>query len=191
MQNIEAIITSFKKTFRKQKNPTPEMDFVIRNLKKRTNSTTARKNLATLGEIKATLCEWKKENDEIFSQIVCQYDSQTTFNHFNKGLGDYIERSYSVVNLLSDESPNEERNIVKKSITEYDTYYYEVHDKPEFYFQKHYFPISSKSNSKYLEEVCTGDNEETKRKSIQLVDSFEDLNKKLSNTNQEQNSVYC
>ena len=139
MQNIHAFITSFRKTIWKQKKPIPEEEFVIRNLKKRTNSRTARKNLATLGEIKATLCEWKKENDELFSHIECQYDSRTTYNYSKKGLDNYIERSYSVDNLLSnlchneDVFSNEERNFVKKRITDYDNYFYEVLLPSQYY----------------------------------------------------------
>ena len=213
MQNIYAFIASLKKTIKKPKNSTLEKDFVIRDLKKRTNSTTARKNLATLGEIKATLCEWKKENDEIFSKIECQFDSQITLNYFNRGSSDYIERSYSVDNLLldscldEDRFSNEERNVVNKRNTDYVTFYHEdplttqyydehngnnryCRNETEFDSRKHYLPISPNSDNKIRNELYKDDKEGTKKRSIQFVDSFEDLNNKLSNTIHEGNSVY-
>ena len=65
-------------------------------------------------------------------------------------------------------------------------------DETEFNPHKHYLPISPSSSSTIMNEQYRDDNEGIKGKSMQFVDSFEkDLKNKLSNVNQERNSVYC
>ncbi|KAI6649914.1 hypothetical protein LOD99_6463 [Oopsacas minuta] len=218
MQNIGALLTSLKRNLKKQKKA-PQKDFVIRDLKKRTNSKIAKKNLQTLAEIKATLTQWKRENDEIFSQVEAgsyRHDTSANYNYTHKGMKgstDYIERSYSVENLLTepfyldgDVDSEEERNIIDKRNTYYDLYENanippNTINQTDFIVEADIYNTNDSKLNEFsylrpcagaLNEVYRGDKEGPKKKTLgQHVNSFEDLKKKLSNHQRYQNSDYC